>query len=118
MSRQITLKFSQGLVRIQTRTRTRRHCGGPRPRRLTKTLQQLSQCPTGEDRSHVTRDTPTSDWCERTRDTRQSNMIHVSTCTTHSGVKKTHDWSVEQLPDLFRTTHRVETQEVTKTRGQ
>ena len=32
---------------------------------------------------------------------------HVSTCAAHSTAKKTHDWSVEQLADLFRITHRV-----------
>ena len=26
---------------------------------------------------------------------------HLCTCTTHSGVKKAHDWVVEQLTDLF-----------------
>jgi hypothetical protein len=42
---------------------------------------------------------------------------HLCTCTTHSGVsKKTHDWSVDQLPDLFRTTHKVKTQQVVKNR--
>ena len=41
---------------------------------------------------------------------------HVCTCTDHSGVKKAHDWTVEQLTDLFHTTHRVKTQWVTKTR--
>ena len=46
------------------------------------------------------------------------NKLHVGTCTTHSGAKKTHDWVVEQLADLFRTTHRVRTQQVTKSRGQ
>jgi hypothetical protein len=29
---------------------------------------------------------------------------HVRTCTVHSGAKKAHDWSVDQLADLFRTT--------------
>ena len=43
---------------------------------------------------------------------------HVSTCTTHSGVKKDHDWEVDQLPDLFRTTHKVKTQQVSRRRGQ
>ena len=43
---------------------------------------------------------------------------HVTTCTDHSWVKKTHDWTVEQLPDLFHTTHRVKTQEVTRNPGQ
>jgi hypothetical protein len=35
---------------------------------------------------------------------------HLCTCTTHSGVKKAHDWVVDQLADLFRTTHRVKLQ--------
>ena len=43
---------------------------------------------------------------------------HVSTCTAHSGAKKAHDSAVEQLADLFRTTHRVKTQQVAKSRGQ
>ncbi len=41
----------------------------------------------------------------------------MCTCTAHSGVKKTHDWEVDQLTDLFRTTHRVKTQQVVKTHG-
>jgi hypothetical protein len=43
---------------------------------------------------------------------------HLNTFTTHSGVKKTHDWMVDQLPDLFHTIHKVKTQQVVKTRGQ
>jgi hypothetical protein len=43
---------------------------------------------------------------------------HLNTCTAHSGAKKTHDWMVDQVPDLFRTTHKVKTQEVVKDRGQ
>jgi hypothetical protein len=43
---------------------------------------------------------------------------HLCTCTAHSGAKKAHDWAVEQLADLFRTTHRTKTQHVTKSRGQ
>jgi hypothetical protein len=43
---------------------------------------------------------------------------HVSTCTVHSGAKEDHDWAVEQLADLFRTTHRVKTQQVARSRGQ
>jgi hypothetical protein len=39
---------------------------------------------------------------------------HLNTCTTHSGAKKTHDWTVDQIPDLFRTTHKVKTQQVIK----
>jgi hypothetical protein len=38
----------------------------------------------------------------------------LSTCTTHSGVKKTHDWVVDQISDLFHTTHKVKTQQVVK----
>jgi hypothetical protein len=42
---------------------------------------------------------------------------HLCTCTAHSGAKKAHDWAVEQLADLFRTTHKVKTQQhVTKSR--
>jgi hypothetical protein len=43
---------------------------------------------------------------------------HVSTCTTHSGAKKTHDWVVDQIGDLFHTTHKVKTQQVVRNRGQ
>ncbi len=43
---------------------------------------------------------------------------HLNTCTTHSGVKKAHDWMVDQVADLFRTTHKVKTQHVVKSRGQ
>jgi hypothetical protein len=32
---------------------------------------------------------------------------HLCTCTSHSGVKKTHDWVVDQLTDLFLTTRTV-----------
>ncbi len=46
-----------------------------------------------------------------------SLVDHVSTCTAHSGAKKAHDWTVEQLADLFRTTHRVKTQEVVRSQG-
>jgi hypothetical protein len=44
--------------------------------------------------------------------------IHISTCTSHSGVKKTHDWTVDQISDLFRTTHKVKKQQMTGNRGQ
>jgi hypothetical protein len=43
---------------------------------------------------------------------------HLNTCTAHSGAKKAHDWMVDQLADLFRTTHKVKTQQVVKSRGQ
>jgi hypothetical protein len=42
---------------------------------------------------------------------------HLNTCTSHSGAKKTHDWMVDQFPDLFRTTNKVKTQQVVKIRG-
>ena len=43
---------------------------------------------------------------------------HLNTCTAHSGAKKAHDWMVDQVADLFRTTHEVKTQQVVKSRGQ
>jgi len=47
---------------------------------------------------------------------------HVNTCTVHSVTKniqkKTHDCDVEQLDDLFHTTHKVKTQQVRKIRSQ
>ena len=43
---------------------------------------------------------------------------HLCTCTAHSGAKKAHDWVVDQLADLFRTTHKVKTQQVARSRGQ
>ena len=42
---------------------------------------------------------------------------HLCTCSSHSGAKKAHDWVVDQLADLFRTTHKVKTQQVVKSRG-
>ncbi len=45
---------------------------------------------------------------------------HISTCTSHSGAKKAHDWSIDQITDLFRTTHKpvTKTQQVIRIRGQ
>ncbi len=43
---------------------------------------------------------------------------HLNTCAAHSGAKKTHDWMVDQVADLFHTTHKVKTQHVVKNRGQ
>jgi hypothetical protein len=40
------------------------------------------------------------------------------TCTAHSGVKKKHEWVVDQISDLIHTTHRVKTQQVGRRRGQ
>jgi hypothetical protein len=42
---------------------------------------------------------------------------HVSTCTSHSGAKKAHDWTVDQLDDQFLTTHKVKTQQVVRSWG-
>jgi hypothetical protein len=39
---------------------------------------------------------------------------HLNTCTVHSGAKKAHDWMVDQVADLFRTTDKVKTQHVVK----
>jgi hypothetical protein len=39
---------------------------------------------------------------------------HLNTCTAHSGVKKAHDWMVDQFTDLFHTTYKVKTQQVIK----
>jgi hypothetical protein len=43
---------------------------------------------------------------------------HLNKCTAHSGAKKAHDWMVDQIADLFRTTHKVKTQQVVESRGQ
>jgi hypothetical protein len=43
---------------------------------------------------------------------------HLNTCTAHSGAKKAHDWMVDQVANFFRTTHKVKTQHVVKSRGQ
>ncbi len=43
---------------------------------------------------------------------------HLCTFTDHSGAKKAHDWVVDQLANLFHTTHKVKTQQVVKSRGQ
>ena len=43
---------------------------------------------------------------------------HVATCTANSGVKTAHDWAVQQMADLFRTTHKVKTERVVRSRGQ
>jgi hypothetical protein len=43
---------------------------------------------------------------------------HLCTCTVHLGVKNAHDGEVDQITDLFRTTHRVKTHQVVRSRGQ
>jgi hypothetical protein len=43
---------------------------------------------------------------------------HVSTCKSHSGATKSHDWMVGQLRPLFQTTgHKVKTQGITQSSG-
>ena len=42
---------------------------------------------------------------------------HLCTCTTHLVVKKTHDWTVVQIVDLFSTTHKAKSQQVVRSRG-
>ena len=42
---------------------------------------------------------------------------HIITCNSHSGVIKAHDWAVDQVSDLFHTTHKVKTQQVIRKRG-
>jgi hypothetical protein len=42
---------------------------------------------------------------------------YLCTCTANSGAQKAHDWAVDQLAELFRTTHKVKTQQVAKSRG-
>ena len=43
---------------------------------------------------------------------------HVTSCSTHSGTKKTHDWVVEQLADLFCTTMEVTSPRVTRSNNE
>ena len=42
---------------------------------------------------------------------------HISTCNSHSGAKKAHDWKVDQVADLFHTTHKTKTHQVIRSRG-
>ncbi len=42
---------------------------------------------------------------------------HLNTCTTHSGANKAHDWMVDQIADIFHTTHKIKTHQVVKNRG-
>jgi hypothetical protein len=43
---------------------------------------------------------------------------HLCTCTAHSGAEKAHDWAVDQIADLFRTTHKAKTRQMARSRGQ
>jgi hypothetical protein len=43
---------------------------------------------------------------------------HITTCNSDSGAKKAHDWEVDQIADLFHTTTKVKTEQVTRSRGQ
>ena len=44
--------------------------------------------------------------------------VHNKQKNSPSGAKKAHDWAVDQLADLFCTTHRAKTQQVIRNRGQ
>ncbi len=67
----MTQKFSQSPCRIQTRSQ--RHREGPRPCRLTKTLQPSSECPTAAYQSHRAPDTARASGSrECARDDRQA----------------------------------------------
>ncbi len=39
-----------------------------------------------------------------------------TSCREHCA-EKAHDWAIDQLADLFRTTHKVKTQQVARIRG-
>jgi len=43
--------------------------------------------------------------------------FQIDAFTAHSGAKMTHDWAVDQLANLFHTTHKVKTQQVIGIRG-
>jgi hypothetical protein len=48
-------------------------------------------------------------------------LIHWGTTSTvvpHTQKEKAHDWVVDQITDLFRTTHKVKTQQVARNRSQ
>ena len=47
-------------------------------------------------------------------------MLLVTMCALvpPTQVKKAHDWAAVQLADLFRTTFKVKTQQVARSRGQ
>ena len=47
----------------------------------------------------------------------ESLGCHLNTCNDHLGGKKSNDWMVEKVADLFRTTHKVKTQQFLKNRG-
>jgi hypothetical protein len=48
----------------------------------------------------------------------RSIRLGTTSALVHSGAKKAHDWVVDQIADLFRTTHKVKTQQVARGRGQ
>jgi hypothetical protein len=47
-----------------------------------------------------------------------SFVDHLCTCTSHSGDRKTHDCSTDQIADPFCRTNKVRTQQVARSRGQ
>jgi hypothetical protein len=56
--------------------------------------------------------------CARKRFALDALGGHVSTCSSQSGAKKAHDWAVQQLAELLRTTAKVKTSHVARSRGQ
>ena len=48
----------------------------------------------------------------------RSIRLGTTSALVHSGAKKAHDWVVDQIADLFRTTPKVKTQQVARGRGQ
>ena len=62
-------------------------------------------------------------WLGAIRPHRRDAVWSDSLCQTffvlaHSGVKKAHDWAIEQLVDLFHTTTKVKNTQVDHNRGQ
>jgi hypothetical protein len=45
-------------------------------------------------------------------------VVEGSSRKFHSGVKKAQDWVVDQLVDIFHTTHKTKTQQMTRNWGQ
>ena len=50
--------------------------------------------------------------------THRHDHRHYNVCTGHSGAKKEHDWAVNQIADLLRTTTKVTTNQVARSRCQ
>ena len=89
-------KFSQSHFPIQTQSQ--RNSEGPRPRRLTKSLQPSSQCPMGTYPPHKTpQDTG---WCVYTWHTRQGPDRACFSSSSGSNLRST---SYDHMPKKNRT---------------